>query len=288
MVLPTTTWMEVGAGCFARRYASFDVTVGVVLGDAGAVVIDTRSSMDEGDELLDDLRRLGVGAERIRAVVNTHGHFDHCFGNARFPPCPLWGHALLPRYLRREAPTMRAFLADRGPEWAAEMDRLEVRVPDHLVAHQATIDLGDRLVELVCTGRGHTDHDLVVVVPTAEVAYVGDLLEESGPPSYGPDCFPLDWPDTLDALRAILTGSDDPDRQPAGPTRLVPGHGNAVGMDFFDRQHAEIRTVADIISRLLESSPGLEDAWQSDEPWPYPPEMLAEALRRAFEQQAGG
>ena len=43
------------------------------------------------------------------------------------------------------------------------------------------IDLGDRMVELVHPGRGHTGGDLVVRVPDADVLLAGDLVEESAP-----------------------------------------------------------------------------------------------------------
>ena len=56
------------------------------------------------------------------------------------------------------------------------------------------IDLGDRSVELVHPGRGHTGGDLVVRVDDADVLLAGDLVEESGMPAYGDDCFPLEWP----------------------------------------------------------------------------------------------
>ena len=39
------------------------------------------------------------------------------------------------------------------------------------------LDLGDRYVELVHTGRGHTAGDVVVRVPDADVLVAGDLLE---------------------------------------------------------------------------------------------------------------
>jgi hypothetical protein len=42
----------------------------------------------------------------------------------------------------------------------------------------AELVVGGRRVELRFCGRGHTDNDLVVVVPDAGVVFAGDLVEE--------------------------------------------------------------------------------------------------------------
>ena len=76
---------------FVRRYAFFDQNIGVVRGDDGVLVVDTRVSHRQADEILADLRELTPLP--VRAVVNTHGHNDHAFGNHRFRPAPIWGHA---------------------------------------------------------------------------------------------------------------------------------------------------------------------------------------------------
>ena len=41
-------------------------------------------------------------------------------------------------------------------------------------------------------GRGHTDHDIVITVPGADVLFAGDLVEQGNVPFFG-DGYPLDW-----------------------------------------------------------------------------------------------
>ena len=82
-------WSEVGDRVFVRRYSFYDQNIGVVLGDEGVLVIDTRTSHRQADEIIDDLRSLTPLPGRV--VVNTHGHHDHCFGHndmACVTPCP--------------------------------------------------------------------------------------------------------------------------------------------------------------------------------------------------------
>ena len=92
-------WTEIGDRVFVRRYAFYDQNIGVVLGDGAALVIDTRSTHVQAREILADLRELT--ADPVTVVVNTHGHFDHAFGNHVFRPATIWGHVGCPPFMVR-------------------------------------------------------------------------------------------------------------------------------------------------------------------------------------------
>ena len=173
---------------------------------------------------------------------------------------------------RSEAEGFRADLrAAYGDEAGDEYDRVVLTPPDHLVAEHHVLDLGDRGVELTHLGRGHTDNDLVVSVPGAGVVYAGDLLEESAPPAYGDDCFPLDWPGTADALVA------------RAPATFVPGHGDVMGLAAAAEQATAIAAVADVIRALHEAGVPAADALaEGRDRWPFPPAALRQAVARAY------
>ncbi len=268
-------WTEVGTRCFARRYPSFDVTVGVVVGAEAVLVVDTRGSLGEADELLDDLRRLSSAP--VRWVVNTHWHFDHCFGNARFADSLRYAHETVPPMLEREADNQRARLAELSSAWAREMADLVVLPPDRTFASVAVVDLGDRLVELVHPGRGHTAGDVAVRVADANVVYAGDLVEESGPPAFGADSYPLEWGPSLDVFAGLLTRD----------TAVVPGHGAVVDLAYVTEQRGSIAVVADTVRRLAGEGVAVEDALAATE-WPYPRESLLEAVRRGYAHLSDG
>ena len=52
-------------------------------------------------------------------------------------------------------------------------------LPTETFSSARAVDLGDRMVELVHPGRGHTAGDLVLRVPDADLVFAGDLVEES-------------------------------------------------------------------------------------------------------------
>lgn len=260
----TSRWVRLGEGVFARRYAELDLTVGLVVGDRLALVIDTRGDEVQGAELA------GAVREKTRlplAAALTHAHFDHCFGTAAFGPLPVFAHRACPSWLRATAEAQRAewteYYRSTGDQaTAAALADAQVVFPDHPVDEYAELDLGGRTVRLVHPGAGHTNHDLAVYVPDADVLFAGDLVEQGAPPDFS-DADPLRWPGAVSALLEL------------SPATVVPGHGSPVPPDFVAAQRAELASVAEL---CLAVRAGELVPAEAERHGPYPPETIRAAL----------
>ncbi len=266
---------EVAPRVWVARYEWYDVNVTVIEGEVGLVVVDTNASTKAAAEVIEDVRRLS--SRPVIGLVNTHAHFDHTFGNSafrfEFGPMPITAHESAAETTIASGELAKESMLARGDDRAAEVAETQLIAADQTFSSVSTIDLGDRAVELVHPGRGHTAGDLVVRLDDADVLLAGDLVEESGMPAYGDDSFPLEWPWSLD-LVLELVGSD---------TVVVPGHGAPVGRDFVQDQRSAIGVVAQTIRDLAAGGVPLDQALGTTE-WPYPREQLADAVRRGYAQ----
>jgi glyoxylase-like metal-dependent hydrolase (beta-lactamase superfamily II) len=265
-------WTEIADRVFVRRYAVFDQNIVVVADRGEALVVDTRSTLPHGLEILDDMRALG--SPRVSVVVNTHGHFDHAFGNVAFRPAVIWGHErCVPMLVGERAAAQRAHAAEGRPELAADLFAVELYPPTRRFATSARIEIGAREVLLDYLGRGHTDNDIVVRVPDADVLCAGDLLENGATPYFG-DGYPMDWPATAGGLLEL-----------AGPaTVVVPGHGDHAGREFALSQAADFTALAALATRVHAGDVSFADALVLA---PYPTDTSVQPLQRALAQLRG-
>ncbi len=262
-------WAEIGDRVFVRRYAFYDQNIGVVLGDGEALIIDTRSTHAQARETLADLRELT--AAPVTVVVDTHGHFDHAFGNHVFRPATIWGHERCVTFLARTGEARLARVAAEMPELADDLAEVVIDPPDRTFSESTVVEVGGRPVELRYLGRGHTDHDVVVLVPDAGVLFAGDLIENGAVPWYG-DGYPLDWPATVAALASLVHGV------------VVPGHGDHAGRAFVEEQAVAIAAVAALARRVHGGDISLDEA-VAGTPFPaYPAEDVRRPLERALTQ----
>jgi glyoxylase-like metal-dependent hydrolase (beta-lactamase superfamily II) len=224
------SFVEVAPGVHVLRYPVLDVNVTLIIGSAAALVVDTLATPAQARELMAAVR--SVTALPL-TVVNTHAHFDHCFGNATLadaaPGLTIAAHTATVAAFQ-DGGALRRSAAEEArslmPSIADEVATAPLRAPDSAVAEQSTVELGGRSVVLHHFGRGHTAGDLVVHVPDASVVVAGDLVED-GAPSFS-DSYPLDWPDTLTAVVALQ------------PSVVVPGHGAVVDSTFVHDQRAAL------------------------------------------------
>ncbi|MGW0810473.1 MBL fold metallo-hydrolase [Nonomuraea sp. NPDC002799] len=257
-------WQEVGDRVYVRRHKSFDMNVGLVVGDGHCLVLDTRSSHREAQDLIQAVRRITPSPWTI---VNSHSHFDHYFGNALFRPAEIWGHVRCGEEIDAFGELHRAGMIEEQPERREELEEVTIVPPDHTFTAEAGLDIGGRMVHLRHFGLGHSSNDIVVHVPDAGVVFAGDLVEEGAPPAFG-DSFPLDWPGTTAAMLAAM-----PERV------VVPGHGAVVDRAYALAQHDELVLVAELARRAHVE--GLRDVIKL---FPYPEDVTRLAISRAFLQ----
>jgi glyoxylase-like metal-dependent hydrolase (beta-lactamase superfamily II) len=276
-----TGFVEVADRCWVARFEFLDVNVGLVGGDRGLLVVDTHASEVAARRVVDQVRALGVG--EVVAVVNTHEHFDHTFGNGTFRAAygvvPVHAHEVAAARTVPAGERLKALYDDpdnRDDPHREEVQATEIVPADTTFSSAVALELGDRLVELVHPGRGHTAGDVVVRVGDADVMFAGDLVEESaarsGVPGFGDDCFPMEWPATLDLVIQML---DD-------GSVVVPGHGLPVSKEFVQEQRSAVGIVAETIRDLAGRGVPLPDALDAAE-WPYPKEELRRAVARGYE-----
>lgn len=230
-------WIELADGVLVRRYAELDLSVGVVIGDRGCVVVDTRSDPSQGAELHEAVRAL---TRLPCTVVLTHAHFDHCLGTAAFIPAMVWAHPRCRDDLARGGAAQHAEALSwyRSQPVPREPVPVPPVVPDRVVTGQTEIDLGDRRVLLTHPGLGHTDHDVAVWSPDTGVLFAGDLVEQGADPDFT-DAYPLDWPTAVTELLRL------------GPRIVVPGHGDPVDAEFVTAARDDLTALADLCQGVL-------------------------------------
>lgn len=274
--MPDNPWVHVGPGVFLRRYEPVDVSVGAIVGNEGVTVIDTRNNPEEGQEIIDHVTE--YFSLPIVAAINTHAHYDHTFGNQVFREAGvlIYGHHLIPQHFERyEQPRLEKVLNHPESEPDKAWNNVVLTPPDHLIEEDCLLNLGGREIELLPLDPGHTDTDLAVFIPDAGLWFLGDIIEESGPPMFGSGAYPLDW---HRVLKDLLSKIDH------GHT-IIPGHGNPVSREFVVRQQTYFELLACEIQIAHQQQtpidqivfpPRLREMWSED--------FLKEAAQDGFGQ----
>lgn len=186
--------------------------LGFIIGDDSVAVIDTGSARWMGEALWRSIR--AQTDKPVTHVILTHLHPDHVFGASPFVEtgARIVGHEHLKRHL-----------ADRVDNYMESLDRLigadmfiGTTHPDvdMAVKDAATIDLGNRVLELHAWPTAHSGSDLTVLDRRTATLFAGDLVFHQHTPAL--DGQLIGWQRVLGDLITIEAA------------RVVPGHGAAV------------------------------------------------------------
>jgi len=201
-------WVVEGAvDDFGRHNGCNIINTGYVMGQQGAVVINTGPSRLYGVQQRKALEALGAkGGQRAKQgavapmrVLNLNLHPDYFFGNQAWADGPTLA-----------LPGSRAGMQAEGAAYADNLYRLcgdwmkgTESTPAQADVWPDTLELGGRTLALRRL-QGHTADDLVVLDPAARVAYVGGLVFMNRVPTT-PHAQFEQWLASLDTLAQWLT-----------------------------------------------------------------------------------
>ena len=187
--------------------------VSVLRTGGGAVVVDTMSCVAQGEAILNAAQTLT--GEAVALVVNSHYHLDHTHGNPAFPVGT------------RVISTARTLEHLRVRDACYWQDEASALLPNETFnGSHHVITLGDKTIQLVHPGRGHTDGDLVVLFVEDRALHAGDLYFNRLYPNIDLEAggSVRDWGDTLERVLELDF------------EHVIPGHG-----DLADR--ADVRSL---------------------------------------------
>jgi glyoxylase-like metal-dependent hydrolase (beta-lactamase superfamily II) len=212
----TVTFAELGPGLYAYT-AEGDPNTGIIVGDDGALVIDTQATPDMAADVIARVRK--VTDKPIRYVLLSHYHAVRVLGASAYfdegateiiASRGTWeliaerGEADMKSEIERFPRLFQAVESIPGLTW-----------PTMVFERELTLHLGSLEVKLMHIGPGHTKGDTIAWIPSQKICFSGDLVEYNAG-VYTGDAQLEEWPSTLDALRAL------------GPVKLVPGRGPAL------------------------------------------------------------
>lgn len=202
--------IEVSPGVYA--YVQPDGTwwinnTGFLVGPQGVISVDSCSTQRRTRAYQRAIAT--VTTAPVRAVVNTHHHGDHTYGNCLFPGAAIIGQERTRTEAIASGPP-RDLPAWDGPDWGElSLDPPFITFKDELGLHA-----GDLRAEARFVGSpAHTTNDSIVWVPERSVLFCGDLIFNGGTP------FVLmgSVEGAIDVLERVI--------RPLGAATFVPGHG---------------------------------------------------------------
>lgn len=208
--------------------------VAVLVGDDGVLLVDAAVEQ-VADKLAAAVQ--GIADKPVRYLINTHWHFDHVGGNEVLAKAGAVIVAHENTRRRMSTPQRLAHLEREMPPAAPQA------LPTVTFSETLTLHFAGHEVQLIHVDPAHTDGDVLVYFPQANVLHTGDVVFNGMYPFID-----VNAGGSLDGMvravdRALAIGNEQ--------TTFIPGHGPLAKVADLRKYRAMLVTVGDRVRALI-------------------------------------
>jgi glyoxylase-like metal-dependent hydrolase (beta-lactamase superfamily II) len=175
----------------------------------------------------------GLSRDPITHLINTHWHFDHADGNQ-------WLNAEGATIIAHENTHKHLLVAQRVEDWDFNFPSSPLSaVPSEVFSSEKTLTLNGSTLALKHYGPAHTDSDISVNIPEADIFHCGD--------TYWNGIYPFIDYSTGGNIEGMIKAAEANLTAVTDKTIVIPGHGKPVS----DR--AELSDYRDMLVAIHEN-----------------------------------
>ncbi|MCD6452594.1 MAG: MBL fold metallo-hydrolase [Acidobacteria bacterium] len=255
--------------------------VAFLVTEEGVLVVDSKTFPYQGEEVVAKIRQ--VTKKPIRYLIFTHYHGDHIQGAQSFPESAVVISHIntlrnierfsLPglerakkRYgeeLKKVEQKVKELREEKSPKLKEaekeleliqrrlkEYQRLRLVSPEVVFERKMIIRFGGEDVELLYSGCGHTDGDILVYFPKEKAIHMGDLLFNNIIP-YIDRRASSDTENWIKILEKVMTMD--------GVEKVIPGHGKLTDKKGLIAQADYLKDLRAEVKKYIERGASLEE-----------------------------
>ena len=207
-----------------KKNQGYMVNSTLIIGDTGAILIDTGFTDEIGAHLAKEVAKLT--RKPVKVVINTHHHGDHSFGNAAFPGA---------KFISSEM--CRKLLIEGEGEWLGIIQgALGRKLPNTRAVPATEVYAKQTRTDVVIDGvkltfwvpeAAHTAGDMMIWLPEDKVLVGGDITVNQITPNFRDANVKL-WIETLAEVKAMPAKT------------IIPGHGPLMSTKAVGKMHARM------------------------------------------------
>lgn len=234
------TVVPVRAGISVLMGSGGNITVlnskeGKLMVDAGIAVSQSRVEAA--------LDKLGPG--KVKYLINTHYHWDHTDGNK-------WVQASGATIIAHKNTLKHVSESTRVEDWNFTFEPLPVAArPKVSVSSSKTISFAGSRVVMQNFGNGHTDSDIWVYFPDADVLVLGDIFWNG--------VYPFIDNAHGGGINQAIRWADHAIKQCGANTVVVPGHGDVGTRADLVEFRTMLATIRDNVAALKKQGKSLDE-----------------------------
>jgi cyclase len=198
---------KVGGNVYMLEGAGGNIAASV--GADGIAIVD-----DQFAPLADKIRAAlkGVTDKPLRFIINTHYHFDHTGGNARFQDATIIAHDNVRKRL-----AIDNVVGNGGSVKVDQPASSKEALPVITFAHDVTLHVNGEDIRALHAPHGHTDGDSFVFFPQSNVVHFGDVFVRYG--------FPFVDINGGGSTQGMIAALESAMTQLPADVKVIPGHG---------------------------------------------------------------